>query len=214
MQNYKKIDYSKNKDVVLRYIPGHFVTPHSHVNYYMDLSDMKSRQREARATGEELAEMYLVSDVIDTILCLNNMEVVGAYMANKLTKAGIISANRHQTMYITSPEYNVSGQMMFRENNIHMIKGKKVLILIDTATTGETLRSAMRTVGFYGGSIVGISAIYSVASKVGDTQIRALYSNSDLPDYASHKPEDCPMCKAGIPIDAICNGFGYSTIKE
>ena len=47
MPDYKKIDYAKNKDVVLRYIPGHFITPNSHVNYYMDLSDMKSRQREA-----------------------------------------------------------------------------------------------------------------------------------------------------------------------
>lgn len=213
MQDYKKIDYAKNKDVVLRYIPGHFITPNSHVNYYMDLSDMKSRQREARATGEELAEMYLASDVIDTILCLNGMEVVGAYMANKLTKAGIISANRHQTMYVTSPEYNTGGQMMFRENNQHMIKGKKVLILIDTATTGETLKSALRTVNFYGGQVVGISAIYSVSTKIDDIPIRALYSNRDLPDYASHTPENCPMCKAGTPIDAICNGFGYSTLK-
>lgn len=87
MQDYKKIDYTKNKDVVLRYIPGHFITPNSHVNYYMDLTDMKSRQREARATGEELADLYLASEVIDTIMCLNGMEVVGAYMANKLTKA-------------------------------------------------------------------------------------------------------------------------------
>ena len=213
MQDYKKIDYSKNKDVVLRYVPGHFVTPNSHVNYYMDLSDMKSRQREARATGEELAEMYLASDIIDTVLCLNGMEVVGAYMANKLTKAGIISANRHQTMYITSPEYNAGGQMMFRENIIHMIKNRKVLILIDTATTGETLRSAIRTVRFYGGEVIGISAIYSVATKVDDIQIRALYSNRDLPDYASHRPEDCPMCRDGVEIDAICNGFGYSTLR-
>lgn len=212
MQDYKKIDYAKNKDVVLRYIPGHFVTPNSHVNYYMDLTDMKSRQREARATGEELAEMYLSSDIIDTILCLNGMDVVGAYLANKLTKAGIISANRHQTMYITSPEYNVSGQMMFRENNQHMIRGKKVLILIDTATTGDTLRSAVGSVGFYGGQVVGISAIYSVATQIEGFQIRSLYSTRDLPDYASYKPASCPLCEAGTPVDAICNGFGYSTL--
>ena len=68
MQAYKKIDFHRNKDVVLRYIPGHFITPKSHVNFYMDLSDMKSRQREARATGEELAEMYFSTNVIDTIL--------------------------------------------------------------------------------------------------------------------------------------------------
>ncbi len=212
MQDYKKIDYERNKDVVLRYIPGHFITPHSHVNYYMDLSDMKSRQREARATGEELAEMYLSSDIIDTILCLNSMEVVGAYMANKLTKAGVISANRHQTMYITSPEYNSTGQMMFRENNVHMIKGKKVLILIDTATTGETLLSAIRSIGYYGGETIGISAIYSVAEQLGGFQIRALYSNKDLPDYASHPLDNCPLCKAGVAVDAVCNGFGYSSL--
>lgn len=212
MQDYKKIDYTKNKDVVLRYIPGHFITPNSHVNYYMDLADMKSRQREARATGEELADLYLSSDVIDTILCLNGMEVVAAYMANKLTKAGIISANSHQTMYITSPEYNTSGQMMFRENNQHMIKGKKVLILIDTATTGGTLKSAVGSVHFYGGEVVGISAIFSVATQVDVYPVRALFSTRDLPDYASYRQDSCPLCKGGTPVDAICNGFGYSTL--
>lgn len=212
MQDYKKIDYSKNKDVVLRYVPGHFITPNSHVNYYMDLSDMKARQREARATGEELAELYLASDIIDTILCLNGMEVVGSYLANKLTKAGILSANAHKTMYITSPEYNTSGQMMFRENIVHMIKGKKVLVLIDAATTGGTLKSALGTLKFYQGSVVGIAAIYSVAMAIDGIEIRSLYSLADLPDYASFTAEDCPLCKAGTPVDAICNGFGYSTI--
>lgn len=212
MQTYKKIDHSRNKDVVLRYIPGHFITPHSHVNYYMDLSDMKARQREARATGEELAEMYLSSDQIDTIMVLNGMEVVAAYLANKLTKIGIVNANSHHTMYITSPEYNTVGQMMFRENNEHMIRNRKVLILIDTATTGGTLRSAMRSVAYYGGQVAGISAIFSVATQVDNIPIRALYSTKDLPDYASYSPDNCPLCKAGTPVDAICNGFGYSTL--
>ncbi len=213
MQDYKKIDYAKNKDVVLRYVPGHFITPNSHVNYYMDLSDMKSRQRVARATGEELAEMYLSTNVIDTILCLNSMEVVGSYLANKLTKAGIISANSQKTMYITSPEYNNSGQMMFRENIVHMIKGKKVLILIDAATTGATLISALGTVRFYGGEAIGIAAIYSVAPHIEGVPIRSLYSLTDLPDYVSYPSDGCALCKAGVPVDAICNGFGYSTIQ-
>ena len=213
MQNYKKINFHRNKDVVLRYIPGHFITPKSHVNYYMDLSDMKSRQREARATGEELAEMYFSTNVIDTILCLNSMEVVGSYLANKLTKAGVMSANAHQTMYITSPEYNTSGQMMFRENNKHMIKGKKVLILIDTASTGSTLQSAVRSVHYYGGEVIGVSAIFALATQVGDIPIRSLYSGRDLPDYASYEGEEkCPLCADRVPIDAICNGFGYSLL--
>ena len=213
MQDYKKIDHPKNKDVVLRYIPGHFITPSTHVNYYMDLSDMKARQREARATGEELADLYLASDVVDTILCLNGTEVVGAYMANKLTKAGIISANRHQTIYITSPEYNIIGQMMFRENNLHMIKGKKVLVLIDAATTGSTLKSAVGSIKFYGGTPIGISAIFSVATQIDNIPIRSLYSTKDLPDYKSYPSDSCPLCQQSVPVDAICNGFGYSTVQ-
>ncbi len=212
MQAYKKIDFHRNKDVVLRYIPGHFITPKSHVNFYMDLTDMKSRQREAQATGEELAEMYFSTNVIDTILCLNSMDVVGSYLADRLTRAGVLSANAHQTIYITSPEYNTSGQIMFRENNKHMITGKNVLILIDSVSTGSLIHSAVRTVKFYGGKVVGVSAIFSLATQVADIPIRMLYSSRDLPEYASYEPDKCPLCASGIPVDAICNGFGYSLV--
>ena len=212
MQGYQKVTYSRNTDVILRITPGHFITPHSHVNYYIDLCDTKARMKEARAAGESLAEMYLASDVIDTILCLNGMEVVGSYLANKLTEAGIISMNSHKTMYITQPEYNVNGQMMFRDNNKHMISGKKVLILIDSATTGGTLKAALDSVRFYKGEIVGISAVFSIATQIEDIPIRALFTKRDFPDYASYTHDSCPLCKAGTAVDAICNGFGYSTL--
>ncbi|MCR4706240.1 MAG: orotate phosphoribosyltransferase [Lachnospiraceae bacterium] len=212
MQAYKKIDYPTNKDVVLRYIPGHFITPYSHVNYYMDLTDMKTRQREARATGEELAQQYMVSDIVDTVLCLDNMEVVGAYLANKLTKAGVHSLNSHQTIYIATPEYDSAGQMIFRENMKHMIKGKKVLILLASISTGSTLIKAINSVKYFGGDVMGVSSIFSAATKVLDMPIHFLYSPADLPDYFKYRPEECPMCKNRMPVDAICNGFGYSIV--
>ena len=168
--------------------------------------------KEARAAGESLAEMYMTSDIIDTILCLNGTEVIGSYMANKLTEAGILSMNSHKTMYITSPEINVNDQIMFRDNNKHMINGKKVLILIDSATTGGTLKSALDSIRFYGGEIVGISAVFSVATQIESFPIRALFTTRDLPDYASYAHDNCPLCKSGVAVDAICNGFGYSTV--
>ena len=212
MQDYKKIDYARNKDVVLRYIPGHFITPHSHVNYYMDLSDMKARQREARATGEEMAEMYIASTVVDTILCLEHMEVVGAYLANKLTKNGLINKNSHNTIYIMSPEYDSSGQLIFRENMDHMIKGKNVLVLTASITTGSALTSALETIGYNDGHVAGISSIFSAASKIMGIPIFSLYTLTDLPDYHSYASTDCPMCRDKIKPDAIRNGFGYSVL--
>ena len=102
---------------------------------------------------------------------------------------------------------------MFRENNLHMIKGKKVLVLIDAATTGSTLKSAVGSIRFYGGTPIGISAIFSVATQIENLPIRALYTTRDLPDYTSYRPDSCPLCSQGIAVDAICNGFGYSTVQ-
>ena len=212
MQGYKKLEYTGNTDVILRYTKGHFITPNSHVNYYIDLCDTKARMKEARAAGESLAEFYIASEAIDTILCLNGMEVVGSYLADSLTQAGVISKNAHKTMYITGPEYNVSGQIMFRDNNKHMIADKKVLILSDSVTTGGMLRNAIESVRFYKGEVVGVAAFFSVATQIEGYPIRSLFSTRDLPDYANYPHDNCPLCKEGVPVDAICNGFGYSTL--
>ena len=212
MQDYKKIDYTKNKDVVLRYIPGHFVTPNSHVNYYMDLCDTKARMKEARATGEALAEMYLASDVIDTILCLNGMEVVGAYMGDKLTQAGIISLNSHKTMYITQPEYNVNGQMMFRDNKQRMVKGMRALLLTDSITSGKTILQAIDSVLYYGGTVCAISAVFSAVNKCAGLDVNSIFTARDIPSYAAYKRENCVMCAQGQRLEALVNGFGYSKL--
>ena len=212
MQGYKKLAYSRNNDVILRYTNGHFITPNSHVNYFLDMCDTKARMKEARAAAESLAEFYVASDVIDTILCLNGMEVVGSYLADELTKAGVISMNSHKTMYVTGPEYNINGQMMFRDNNQHMIKDKKVLILIDSVTTGGTLGSALESIRFYQGEPVGIAAVFSIATQIQNIPIRSLFSSRDLTDYVSYPHDACPLCQQGVPVDAICNGFGYSTL--
>ena len=212
MEQYRKIELKNDSNVILRVTPGHFVTPYSHVNYYMDLTDMKARQREARATGEELAQQYLITDIVDTVLCLDNMEVVGAYLANKLTKAGVHSMNAHQTIYIATPEYDSAGQIVFRENSKHMIKGKNVLLLFASISTGGTLTKAINSVNYYGGKVMGVSSIFSAATKVMDMPIHYLYSPADLPDYIKYKPEECPMCRDKVPVDALCNGFGYSIV--
>jgi len=47
MQDMIKISLKENSNVVLKAIPGHFITPNSHVNYYLDMTTMKSRLSEA-----------------------------------------------------------------------------------------------------------------------------------------------------------------------
>ena len=110
MQNYRKMRSPRHHDVIMKVIPGHFVTPNSHINYYIDMTTMKTRQNEAKAAANAMSEVYVASTVIDTIVCMDGMEVIGAYMADELTRAGIMSLNAHKTIYIMSPEYDLSGQ--------------------------------------------------------------------------------------------------------
>ena len=52
----------------------------------------------------------MYNTVVDTIVCLEGMQVVGAYLADELTQAGVMSRNAHQTIYVVSPEFNSNSQ--------------------------------------------------------------------------------------------------------
>jgi orotate phosphoribosyltransferase len=179
----------------------------------MDMSTLKSRQNEACAVARAMSENYSATTVIDTIVCLDGCEVIGAYLAQELTKVGVLSQNAHKTIYIVSPEYNSAGQIIFRENNTSMIKGKNVLLILDSATTGQSIGNAAAAINYYGGIVVGVSAIFSAASKLQNMPIHTLFSTADVPDYHSYPPTSCELCHSGVPIDAIANGYGYSRVK-
>ncbi len=213
MQEAKKMVSKRHPGIVLRAIPGHFVTPSSHINYYLDMSMLKARQSEATEAAKAMAEAYMASTIVDTIVCMEGCEVIGAYLAEHLTRAGIHSMNAHKTIYITSPEINATGQMIFRENLKPMIRNKHVLLLLAAATTGNTMRNALDSILYYGGTITGVSAIFSAVSKVNGIPVNSLYTMADIADYKMSTPDTCPFCKEGKPIDAIANGYGYSIVQ-
>ena len=213
MEDYVKIPNKRYPEILLRVFKGHFVTPNSHVNYFIDMSALKARQSEANAIAEAIAEQYSATTTVDTILCLDGCEVIGAYLAEHLTKTGILSTNAHKTLYITVPEFGATGELVFRDNIKPMIKGKHILILLANATTGKTLSNSIDLVKYYGGIVTGVSAIFSAATSVAGMPIYHLFDSSDIPDYHSYPHHDCALCKAGVKVDAICNSFGYSKIE-
>ena len=198
--------------VPLRIARGHFATNHSHINYSVDITYQKTRLSEAKESAYELVSHFVNDTPVDTILCLDGTAVLGTCVAEELTKTGFRTINQHQTIYVLEPEYNANSQIIFRDNVKNMIQGKTVLVLMASVTTGFTAKRSIEAIGYYGGHVAGVAAIYRAVDEVAGYPVRSIFSIRDFPDYESYDYRECPYCKKGQKLDALVNSFGYSQL--
>ena len=210
--NISKIETKRN-NLFLRVAKGHFATSNSHSNYYIDVVAQKSRLSEARAVAEELQTYFYNNTIVDTILCLDGTEVIGACLASQLTKSAFSNMNAHQSIYIVTPETTNASQLLFRDNIIPMIQGKHVMILAVSVSSGRTVQAAIDAINYYGGRVSCISSIFSTAKECGGYPVYSCFDPNDLSDYSNYAPHECPMCKAGQKLDALINCYGFSKLK-
>ena len=203
---------TSSSDLVLRVAKGHFATSHSHINYYIDLTLTKHRLSEAKSAAKKLVSQLNLSTVIDTILCLDGTEVVGTCMAEELTRAGFSNMNAHRTIYVVTPEHTSGSQLLFRDNSAPMIVGKHVLVLAASVTTGYTAQAAFEAIRYYCGLAAGICSLFTCVDECCGYPVHAIFNaNEILEDYESRSSLDCPLCKAGVKLDALVNAHGISS---
>lgn len=213
MENRKVKFYSKESNLLaLHAIPGHFATSHSHINYYVDVTSVKTRTSEALEAAKVLYSHMEKASFIDTIVCMDGTEMIGAFLSQEIEKSGVLSTNRHETIYVVSPEINNNNQMLFRDNNKGAIAGKHVVLLLATTTTGETIRRSLDCIRYYGGIVEGVASIFSTVNEIEGIKVECLFDSSDVVNYEAYSAHDCPFCKNGEMIEAMVNGFGYSKL--
>lgn len=204
-----KIYAQKKQKVVLRVMKGHFATRNSHVNMYIDLTTMKTRLSEATEAAQLIGKQYSKTTVVDTIICLDGCEVIGAALASYLSSAGSLTMNTHETIYIITPEYNTHGQMIFRDNIQPAVYGKHILLLVASATTGDTIRKSIDCIHYYGGIVEGVNAIFSAVDEIDGREVHSIFKKKDIPEYNSYKISECPLCAAKQKLDALVDSYGY-----
>ncbi len=208
-----KIASPYNNLINLKVSQGHFATTSSHINYYIDLTTLKARASEAKAVAKSMSHEYIATTIVDTIVCLDSTNAIGAYLADALTESGIMSMNQHGTMYVITPEINSMGQLTFKDNVIPMVNNRHVLLLLATATTGHTTEQAIECIEYYGGSIAGISAIFSAVDTVRDYPVHSIFHANDIEGYASYNSHACPFCQAGVKLDGLVSAGGLSEMR-
>lgn len=199
-------------DVTLRVAKGHFATRHSHINYFIDVTRQQSCLQDADAVAQQLAQRLRANTMVDTILCMDGTRVIGTCLARQLTQSDYISVNSGKEIYLLRENVSSGGQLIFRDNARFMLEGKNILILLASITTGSTVEKGMRCIQYYGGNVAGVAAVYSHLEQVNGVPVVSLFNTGDLPGYASYAPQECPMCKQGLEVDAVVDKYGYSKL--
>lgn len=236
MKEQIKITCKKNSELVLKVIPGHFSSDRFHVNYYIDMSTLKMRQSEAKLVAKTMARNYTnkvelqtnrltdfiglnnlaeagaVTTPIDTIICMDGCEVIGAYLADELTNENFPTNNKHNSFYVITPEFDNTGQMVVRNNIKPMIKGRNVLVVLASAMSGRTITKAIGTILAYGGKIAGLSVIFANVDEIEGYRVNGVFTHEDLPNFKLTDPNNCEDCKAGVKLDAVVNSYGYEEL--
>ena len=204
---------SRNKNVAILSIEGHFATQHSHVTHYIDMTRVKSETVSARAAAELFARRF--RDVpVETVITLERTKMIGAFLAEELAKSGM---NVNRNIAVITPEIT-HDKVFLRDNLIPYILHKHVLLLTATATTGMTLKSVLEGIIYYGGIPVGAATVFGgdfgENLNVGGitVPVERLFFAKDIGKYESYAPGSCPLCKEGVRINAVVNSYGYSKL--
>ena len=208
--------YAKQKstDLYLKAIPGHFITNHSHINYYTDMTEIKSIYRVAHNAAEVLSRKYKNVIPVDTILCLDGTEAIGTLLAWELRDShfGPGTHAKKDIAIVTPEQNNNTSQLIFRDNYKPLIRNRDCIAIVATVTTGYTVHKAIETIQYYGGIVRGVSAVFSKVNQVDGVPVDSIFDVSTIPDYRSYDYTNCPYCQQGIKVDALVNTNGYSVL--
>lgn len=182
-----------NQDEVLRILKlcgafwkGHFVYSSGlHGDTYIQCARVSQFPEYNELFCKDLAQRFQDQN-IDVVLGPAVGAIIISYELARQLKAKAVFAER------------VEGKMTLRRG-LEIQKGEKVLLVEDVVTTGGTVKELIPLVEDHGGIIAGAAAF--VNRNPGrvkfDFPLETLLSET-INDYL---PEDCPLCKKGIPFD-------------
>ena len=210
--NAQYIKSPQNTKLEISVYQGHFATRNSHNSHYIDITRMKHEHTMAREAAITLAQRYAYVNPIDTIVCMDGSEVIGAFLARHLAQKDRFNINVDKNINVVTPEFDHTGQLIFRDNLVPMVSGKNVLLLISPVKSGTTIGQTLDCVSYNGASIQGIAAVFSTVEELDGIPVYSIFTPAEIPGYMTSQVKEGPLCKSGQKIDAIANSYGFSKL--
>ncbi len=170
------------------YLKGHFqLSSGLHSEYYLQSALVLQYPHDAEALCSSIAEHFRDRE-IDLVIAPAIGGILVSYEVARALGKNIrgIFAER------------VDGKLTLRRG-FHIGPDERVLVVEDVVTTGKSVNETVEVVRQYTDNIVGIGALVDRGGSFNPGDID--YFPLIRLNIVNYKPEECPLCKKGIPID-------------
>lgn len=166
-------------------LEGHFrLTSGLHSSQYFQCALVLQYPQYAEKLCREIAN-HFIGQNIETVISPAIGGIVAGQEVARLLGARAIFAER------------VDGKMTLRRG-FALKKGERVLAVEDVVTTGGSLKEVINLAQQVGADVVGVG--YIVDRSGGKTSFAVPGFSVFQMDVVAHQPDDCPLCKKGIPL--------------
>ncbi len=181
IRTMKMIDVLIQTESLLK---GHFeLSSGLHSNQYFQCAKLLQYPEHAEKAGKQIAEMFDKDNTDIVVAPALGGLIIGYEVARALGKKSIFTERK-------------DGIMTLRRG-FEINRGDRVVIIEDVITTAKSTMETINVIKALGGEIAGVGCI--VDRSQGQTAIKIKSLLQIEPEI--YTPDECPMCKAGIPID-------------
>jgi orotate phosphoribosyltransferase len=167
------------------FLRGHFaLTSGAHSSGYVQSSQILGRPDFAEPLAEELARRFREAGAT----CVVGPALGGAvlaYAVGRLLGIRVVYAERVQGILGLARGYQVDS-------------ADRVLIIEDVLITGRTIEETIEIVRLEGAAVVGVGVILDRSR--GRVQFGVRTERLATYDFDVYPPEDCPLCRANVPL--------------
>lgn len=163
---------------------GHFeLSSGLHSDQYFQCARLLQYPEYAELAGKKIAEQFNRDD-IDIVLgpALGGI-IIGYEVARALGKRSLFTERK-------------DGYMELRRG-FQVDDGEKILIVEDVITTAKSVKENIEILKGHNAEIIGVACIVDRSMGQSGLQIKSLLQM----DPAVYSPDDCPLCREGIPIE-------------
>jgi orotate phosphoribosyltransferase len=205
----KVLDILKKSGAVIT--DSHFVgTSGAHFATYINKDALYPHTQDTSEVCKLFAEK--VKDLeVDTVVgpALGGI-ILSTWTANHL------SALKHKEVFGVYTEKTAEGGMAFTRGYDKFITGKKVYVVEDLTTTGESAKKVVEAVKAVGGEVVAVSVMVNRSPKIVTSEYFGVpFFPLDEFEVPTFKDGACPLCEVGVPINTqVGHGKKYLENKK